>query len=185
YMVWHSPAFFEPGDAEMDIVASILASGKTSRLYKRLVYEMQIAQDVNAYQASSALGSSFWIVATARAGHSLGEIESVISEELVALGRQAPEERELLRTVNQYEARFLSGLEGIGEKADRLNSYYFHTGNPDYFNEDLSRYRAIDPEDIRTAVLSVLKEDRKVVLSIVPEGNPELAAQNSKEVKKP
>jgi zinc protease len=76
-------------------------------------------------------------------------------------------------------------LEGIGEKADRLNSYYFHTGNPDYFNEDLARYRAIDPDDIRMAALSTLKEDRNVVLSIVPEGKIELAAENSKEVQKP
>ena len=185
YMVWQSPGFFEPGDAEMDIVASILASGKTSRLYKRLVYDLQIAQDVYSYQASSALSSSFWIVATARAGHSLEEIEKVIREELAKLRDQAPAQREVQRTVNQYEARFLSGLEEIGEKADRLNSYYFQTGNPDYFNEDLSRYRAIDPEDIRMAALSILKEDRNVVLSIVPEGKPELAAENSKEVEKP
>lgn len=185
YMVWHSPAFFEPGDAEMDIIASVLASGKNSRLYKRLVYELQIAQDVYAYQASSTLGSSFWIVSTARAGHTLTEIEGIIREELETLRAEAPTKRELDRTVNQYEARFLSGLEGIGEKADRLNSYYFHTGNPDYFNEDLARYRAIDPDDVRMAALSTLKEDRNVVLSIVPEGKTELAAENSKEVQKP
>jgi len=185
YMVWHSPALFEPGDAEMDIIANVLASGKNSRLYKRLVYEMQIAQDVYAYQASSTLGSSFWIVSTARAGHTLTEIEGIIREELETLRAEAPTKRELDRTVNQYEARFLSGLEGIGEKADRLNSYYFHTGNPDYFNEDLARYRAIDPDDIRMAALSTLKEDRNVVLSIVPEGKIELAAENSKEVQKP
>ena len=185
YMVWNSPAIFNPGDAEMDIAASILASGKNSRLYKRLVYELQIAQEVYAYQSSSAVGSSFWIVATAREGHNLKEIETIIQEELATLRAHAPAARELQRTVNQYEVGFLSGLEGIGEKADRLNSYYFHTGDPDYFNEDLSRYRAIDPEDIRMAVLSVLKEDRNVVLSVVPEGKPELAAENSKEVEKP
>jgi zinc protease len=185
YMVWHSPAFFEPGDAEMDIVASVLAGGKNSRLYKRLVYELQIAQDVYAYQASSSLASSFWIVATARTGHTLQEIEIVIREEMAALRQQAPTEREVRRTINQYEARFLSGLEGIGEKADRLNSYYFHAGNPDFFNEDLSRYRAIDPEDVRSAALTVLVKDRNVVLSIVPEGQAEQAAANSKEVKKP
>lgn len=185
YMVWHSPAIFEPGDAEMDIVASILANGKNSRLFKRLVYELQIAQDVYAYQSSSVAGSSFWIVATAREGHSLKEIEAVIRGEIATLRAQPPTKRELQRTVNQYEAGFLSSLEGIGEKADRLNAYYFHTGDPDYFNEDLSRYRAIDPEDIRMAVLNVLKEDRNVVLSVVPEGKPELAAENSKEVQKP
>lgn len=185
YMVWHSPALYQPGDAEMDIVANILAGGKTSRLYKRLVYELQIAQDVFAHQASSMLSSSFWIVATARQGRSLAELEAVIHEELATLRGKPPAERELQRTVNQYEAQFLGGLEGIGEKAERLNGYFFHTGNPDYFNEDLSRYRAIDPEDVRTAAQSFLSEDRRVVLSIVPEGKAELAAANSKEVKKP
>jgi zinc protease len=185
YMVWLSPAIFEPGDAEMDITASILANGKNSRLYKRLVYELQIAQEVYAYQASAAVGSSFSIVATARGGHSLREIETVIRQELATLREKAPAQRELQRAVNQYEASFLSSLEGVGEKADRLNAYYFNTGDPDYFNEDLSRYRAIDPEDIRMAVLRVLQEDRNVVLSIVPEGKLELAAENSKEVQKP
>ena len=169
----------------MDIIASVLASGKNSRLYKRLVYDMQIAQDVYAYQASSALGSSFWIVSTARAGHTLKEIETVIQEELVLVRSEAPTQRELDRTVNQYEARFLSGLEGVNEKADRLNSYSFFTGNPDYFNEDLARYKAVDPGDIRMAAVTVLLEDRNVVLSIVPEGKLELAAEDSKEVQKP
>src|SRR3954465_2348290 len=66
YISWLTPAFFEPGDAELDIVSQILAGGKNSRLYKRLVYDLQIAQDVNAFQASSALGSQFQIVVTAR-----------------------------------------------------------------------------------------------------------------------
>lgn len=186
YMAWHTPALFAPGDAELDVLADVLAGGKNSRLYKRLVYDLQIAQDVSAAQSSSALGSTFRIVSTARAGHSLAELEKVILEEINKLKSEPPTLFELQRAVNQYEASFLSRLErigGFGGKADQLNSYYFHTGNPDYFNEDLARYKAFEPNDIRSVAQTYLHENARVVLSIVPQGKKELAAVNSKEVK--
>lgn len=185
YMAWHTPAFLAPGDAELDILANVLAGGKNSRLYKRLVYELQIAQDVFAWQSSSALGSTFRIVSTARAGHTLAELEKVILEEVNKLTSESPSQFELQRAVNQYEASFLGRLErigGFGGKADQLNSYFFHTGNPDYFNEDLARYKALDPTDIRSVAQTYLNENARVVLSIVPQGKKELAAANSKEV---
>ncbi len=186
YMAWHSPAFFRPGDAEMDIAASVLTGGKNSRLYRRLVYELQIAQDVVAYQASQQLSSTFHIVATARSGHTLAEIEKVIAEELHHVLSEGPEKREVERAVNQYEASFLRRLEsvgGFGGKADQLNAYYVQTGNPDYFQEDLARYMALDPEDIQSAIRTVLRDDQRVVLSVVPRGKPELAAPGRKEVR--
>lgn len=186
YMAWHSPAVFTPGDAEMDIVANVLTGGKNARLYKRLVYELQIAQDVMAYQASARLGSSFQLVATARAGHTLAELEKVITEEMQRLLKDGVEERELERAVNQYEAAFLRRLEsvgGFGGKVDQLNNYYVQTGNPDYFNEDMARYRALDPGDVRSAAQTILRDDNRVVLSVVPKGKPELAAPARKEAK--
>jgi zinc protease len=183
YIAWHSPALFTPGDAELDVLADILAGGKNSRLYKRLVYELQIAQDVSAFQASEALGSTFEIVATARSGHTLAELEKVIQEEINKVKATAPEQREVQRAVNQYEAGFLNRLERIGGKADQLNSYFFHTGNPDYFGEDLSRYKAFDANDVWSVAQTYLKDDARLVLSIVPLGKKELAAAGSKEVK--
>jgi len=177
YLAWHSPAQFAPGDAELDIVASILAGGKNSRLYKRLVYELQIAQDVSAFQSSSKLSSEFWIIATARAGKTLPELLRVIDEEIARFRNEGSTDRELQRAVNQYESSFLSRLErvgGFGGKADLLNSYYFATGNPDYFNEDLMRYKALDPRDVQAAGQTFLMNGR-VVLSVVPQGKKELA----------
>jgi zinc protease len=182
YMSWHTPALLRPGDAEMDIAASILTQGRNSRLYKRLVYELQIAQNVAAYQSSMELGSTFTIVATARAGHTLAELERVIQEELNRLKSEAPAGRELERAVNQYETGYLSGLESIGQKSDLLNAYYMRTGNPDYFNEDLSRYRALDPADISAAVTTYLRDDARLVLSVVPRGKIDLASGEGKEV---
>jgi zinc protease len=176
YMCWLSPAIYTPGDAELDVAANALARGKNSRLYRRLVYDMQIAQDVSAYQSSAELRSEFCITATARSGHNLQELEVVIQEELDRLKNEGPTEREVQRAVNQYEAGFLSGIESILGKADRLNGYHFQTGNPDYFNEDLARYGALSPDDIQAIVQRFLRNDARVILSVVPEGQPELAA---------
>ena len=175
YMNWLTPENFAPGDAELDVLAGVLAGGKNSRLYKRLVYDLQIAQDVAAYQASSALISTFTIVATARSGHTLAELEQVIRDEINKIKIKAPVAREVQRTVNQYEASFLNRLESIGGKADLLNSYYTLTGNPDYFNEDLARYKALSPEDIRSVAQTYLRDDGYVELSVVPKGKKELA----------
>jgi len=171
HLAWHSPAIFKPGDAEMDAVASILTSGKNSRLYKKLVYDMQIAQDVTAFQSSNMLGSFFIIIATARAEHSLEELEKVIEEEINLLKSEPPSEREIQRTLNQIEASFISRLErvgGFGGKADQLNHYYFQTGEPDYFETDLNRYRSLTAESVRNAAETYLTNAR-VVISVIPE----------------
>lgn len=178
-MSWLTPAAFTPGDAEMDLVSGVLTGGKNSRLYRRLVYELQIAQDVSSWQASAALGSSFTIEATARPGRNLAELENVIQEEIERLRNAPPEPRELARTVNGYESSFLARLQGVGGfggKADLINNYYTRTGNPDYLQEDFSRYTAISPNDISAAAREYLRDDGRVVLSVVPEGRADLAA---------
>jgi zinc protease len=172
YLAWHTPAAFAPGDAAMDITASLLTGGKNARLYRRLVYDLQIAQDVAAFQQSQALGSVFLIVATARPGHTLEKIQQVIDEELEKLRTAPADEREMARSLNQIEANFYRGMErvgGFGGKADQLNAYYTRTGMPDFFEEDLARYRAMSAEDIRSAVSRYLPKGSRVELSVVPE----------------
>jgi zinc protease len=186
YMCWVTPPQFQPGDAELDVLANILAGGKTSRLYKRLVYDMQIAQDVYAYQSSAQLASTYAIIATARSGHALSELEKVIQEEIDRIKTEPPSQREVQRAVNQYEASFLDRLEaigGFGGKADQLNAYFTRTGNPDYFNEDLARYKALDPGDIRAVAETYLRDNGRVVLSVVPQGKKDLSAASGKEGK--
>jgi zinc protease len=185
YLGWLTAPHFTPGDAELDVVSQILAGGKNSRLYRRLVYDLQIAQDVTAFQASASLSSSYFIVATPRLDRKDGsrvtpqaaieEIQRLIDEELDKLRQSPPEPRELERALNQIEASFLRSLEsvgGFGGKADRLNAYYFATGNPDYFNEDLARYRALSVTDIRAAVRHWLPKDRRVELMVLPDPGP-------------
>ncbi len=171
YLAWHTPGLLKPGDAAMDIVSNLLSGGKNSRLYRRLVYEMQIAQDVQAMQQSQALGSNFLIIATARPGESLDKIKGVIDEELAKLRSAPPEAREMTRAMNQIEANFYRGMERVGGfsgKANQLNAYYKATGQPDYFQKDLDRYRVLTAADIKAAVERYLPKDRRVELSVVP-----------------
>jgi len=173
HLAWLTPASFAPGDAALDMVADALAGGKNSRLYKRLVYDMQIAQEVEAYQYSRALSSYFLIDATPRPGHTVEELLKVIDEEIVKLQTETPPARETERSLNTIEASFLKRMErigGFGGKADQLNAYYTVTGDPDYFNEDLGRYRSLSPSDIRAAAAKYLPRDRRVELTILPEG---------------
>lgn len=184
YICWHTPPVFAGNDAANDLLASILAGGKNSRLYKKLVYDLQIAQDVQAFNYSMMLGSIFQIEVTARSGHTLKEIEGIVQDELNRIKSESPTQRELQRAVNQYEASFLARIEEVDAKANLLNNYYQLTGDPDFFNEDLSRYKALDASDITAAAQSYLGDDKRLLLSIVPKGKKELAASNSMEVKK-
>jgi zinc protease len=171
YLAWLTPAHLAPADATLDGVADILSGGKNSRLYKRLVYDMQIAQNVSASQNSQALSSYFLIEATPRPGHTVEELQKVIDEEIQKLQREGPTEHELQRSINQIEASFYNRMErsgGFGGKADQLNAYYTNTGDPDWFNEDLSRYRALSTSDIRAAAEKFLPLDRRVELTVVP-----------------
>jgi len=176
---WLTPAYFHPGDETLDVLGRVLADGKNSRLYKRLVYDLQIAQDVSASQNSAGLGSMFLVTATAREGHGLAELEKVIDEEIAKIQNEPPSTRELERAVNQIEFFFYRALErvgGFGGKADRLNLYEFYTGRPDYFAEDLARYTSLDARDVQSAARAYLKGDARLVMSIVPEGKKSLAA---------
>ena len=172
HLAWLTPPAYEPGDAELDVVSSILAGGKNARLYKRLVYDMQIAQDVAAFQQSQALGSSFLIMATAHPGHTAEEMQKVIDEELDRLRRDPPDDREVQRAINEIEAQFYRGMERVGGfsgKTEQMNAYYFAGGNPDYFAEDLARYKALSPTDIQAAIRKWLPADRRIEVTVVPE----------------
>ena len=172
YLAWLTPRHLEPGDAALDVVADLLAGGKNSRLYKRLVYDLQIAQSVSAFQNSQALSSSFQIEATPQPGHTVEELQQVIDEEIARLKTETPSDREVQRSLNQIESSFYNRMErvgGFGGKADQLNAYYTSTGDPDWFNEDLARYRALQPTDIRAAAEAFLPAGRRVELTVMPE----------------
>jgi zinc protease len=169
YLGWLTPRLYAPGDAALDVAASVLAGGKNSRLYKRLVYDTQMAQDVFAVQQSAALGSSFMIVATARPGRSAADLQKAIDEEVDRLRLEPPNTREVQRAVNQIEASFYRRLERVNGKADQMNAYYFAGGGPDSFAEDLARYTSLSASDVQAAIVRWLPADRRVELVVEPE----------------
>ncbi len=178
YLEWITPPHFAPGDAELDVVSMLLAGGKNSRLYKKLVYDLQIAQDVSAVQQSMSLNSQYEIAVTARPAAdgttpaaTIERIRGIVDEEIRALQSAPPDAREFQRALNQIESSFYNRLErvgGSGGVGDQLNAYYFVAGNPGYFNEDLSRYSALSPLDIEAAAARFLPLDKRVELIVEP-----------------
>ena len=180
YDAWHTMKAFADGDATLDVLANVLASGRSSRLYRRLVYELQIATDVVAFQDGGRLDGKFELWATARPGHDLTELERVIDEEIQKLAQAGPTPREVERAQNTFEAQFLSRMErvgGFGGKADQLNFYNYFVGTPDYFQKDLDRYRKVTAVEVQQAARGYLVDAHRVVLSVVPQGKPELAVK--------
>jgi zinc protease len=185
YMVWHSPAMFEDDDAEMDLLADLLANGKTSRLYRTLVYEQRIALDVSAYQSSRELAGFFLLVATASPGRSLTEIAAVIDIELQRVTDAGPSEAEMERARAQTEAHFMYRIQtvgGFGGKSDQLNAYNVFRGDPGFFAADLARYSSATRDGVRDAGRRYLAFDQRAVLSIVPRGQQSLALPGSEPV---
>jgi zinc protease len=172
YLAWITPALYAPGDAALDVVSQVLAGGKNSRLYKRLVYDTQIAQDVSAYQASAALGSSFQIIATARPGHTVAEMQTAIDEELEKLRASPPDLREVQRALNQVEAAFYRRMERVSSKADQLNAYFTAGKPPDWFAQDLARYTSLTAADTQAAIVRWLPAGHRVELIVQPKGKP-------------
>jgi zinc protease len=181
YLAWHSPALFAPGDAELDLAADVLANGKTSRLYRSLVFERRIAADVTAAQGSREMSGVFQVIATAASGHGLDELERAIDEELAALAVDGPTDAELERVRTQSEAHFVYRLQtvgGFGGKSDQMNAYQVLLGNPTFFRADLARYLSSTAASIARAMTGDLSRPR-VTLSVVPRGRLDLAAADS------
>mgnify|MGYP003329364414 FL=1 len=179
YMFWLSTSLFGKDDASLSLLSDILSGGKNSRLYKSLVYEKQIAQDVSAFQDGNALSGDFGIIVTAKEGHTLSEMEQAVNEELEKIKREGIETRELQRSKNSIRASFIYGLQnvgGFGSKTDKLNFYNTFFGNPGRFNEDLQRYETATANDVQNVAKSYLEMNKRVVLSIVPKGKLELQA---------
>jgi zinc protease len=178
YMAWHSPEAFSQGDAAMDVVGSVLAEGKSSRLHRRLVLEEQVAQDVSAFQSPAEIGSSFVVMITAKPDGSLEGLERAVREEISKLAATGVIGVEMERSINQIETGFVRALERVGGfsgKAERLNEYYFLTGNPGFVRRDFARYGRVTGESVREHARSYLEAAHGVVLSVVPRGRTELA----------
>jgi zinc protease len=175
---WLTTPAYQSGDAELSIAAQVLAGGKASRLYKSLVYDKQLAQDVSAAQNGYALSSVFEIDVTARPGHSAAEVEAANDAELALLIKSGPSAQEVQRAQFAIETSLLTSVEKIGGEglADIVNEYNQYVGDPDYLGKDLERYRRVTPADVQRVLAAQLRKEARVVVHGVP-GTPVLAPE--------
>jgi zinc protease len=168
-MAFHSPARFDPGDAELDLLASILSTGKTSRLYKTLVYEKALAQSVTASQDSSSLSSTFTIEILVRPGVSPDAVEkaadAVLEQVLMA---KPPTAEEVRRAKNQVQFQFVDRLQSVAARARLLNIYWCDKGDPGYVNKDLARYEQATPQGVLEQAKKTITLNARVIMRVVP-----------------
>jgi len=172
YLCWHSPAYFGPQDAALDVAAAVLTDGLSSRLNKALVYDRQICTAVSAYQDSMEIAGNFCVELTLRPDASATEAETIVDAEIARLAKEGPTAEELDRVKNKIEFGFVSSLEaigGFGGKADMLNKYNTYLGTPNKFETDFERYRSLTPEDVRAAVERWINNDKRLKLRFRPE----------------
>ncbi len=154
YKAWTMPRYGALDANHLDLVATILSEGKTSRLYKRLVYDERLASDVSAFAFPMEIAGIFGIVATALPEHSLAALDTAIAEEIANFIEHGPTADELSRTVTSRRAAFIRGIErvgGFGGKSDQLARNETYMGNPAFHKTTLARWRAATPADLQAA----------------------------------
>jgi zinc protease len=172
YYAYQSPKLFSADDAPAEILGRILGGDKTSRLYQRLVYEMQVAQDVVAFQNGMRLDGVFRVWVTPKPGNTPAAMAKLMDEEIAKIISSGVTPRELQRAKNSINSEFLdrmSAVGGFGGKADLLNHYNYFVGNPDYVQQDLARYMNTTAADVQRVAREIFARP-KVVLTVVPEG---------------
>jgi zinc protease len=182
YMVWPTPRLYGEDDATLDVLADLLANGRTSRLYRTLLHDQRRAAELGGGQASRELSSVFQLVASAAPGVTLEELRVAFRDELQRLADHGPTADELERARVQAESTFMARLQtlgGFGGKADQLNAYNVYMGTPGWFEQDLQRYLDLTIADVRDAVARWLNPELATHLSIVPQGQRELALTDS------
>jgi zinc protease len=168
YMGWITPPVFAAGDAECNFYSQILGGGKSSRLYKSLVYEKQIAQDVTTSMEETKLGSLFELIVTAKPGIKPEDLEKAIDEVRAKLALEGPTLAEVERARNLTETALVRGLQRTNGIANRLNYYNQFLGTPDYFAKDIARFDAVKPPDVQRVAQTIFKKDARAVVYAIP-----------------
>ncbi len=187
YKVWNVPQYGSPDADYLTLVANCLGQGKTSRLYKRLVYDDQIATDVQSNVRANEIGGQFIITATARPGQDLAKVEKEIDEELARFLEGGPDAKELERVKTQHVAAFIRGVDrigGFGGKSDVLARGQAFLGDPDAYKEELKRVETADVQDLKSAARRWLA-DGVYILEVHPFPNFKTATESADRSKLP
>jgi zinc protease len=170
YKVWNIPEYGSAEADYLDLVSDCLSNGKSSRFYKRLVYEDQIATEARAFTDLQEIGGQFYVRATARPGQSIAQVEKELDEELARFIKNGPTPEEMQRVKAQYQANFIRGIVrigGFGGKSDRLAQSQVFRGSPDAYKISLKRAQEATAEDLRAAAQKWLS-DGVYILEVNP-----------------
>ena len=167
HLAWHSDRAYGKDDAALDVLSDILSGSKNSRLYKNLVFDKEIAQDVSVFQYSGKLTGSFIIIATAKPGIHSEQLKEEIFNELNNIKTKKVSNKELIKSKNGIKSNFIYSLQNIDSIADQLNSYNYFVNEPNYFSEDLERYENTDADLISSCIEKYLTKPY-VELKILP-----------------
>lgn len=170
YKIWNTPQLGTLDDTYLTLAASVLADGKTSRLYKRLVFDEQLATSVQAYNDTNEIAGQFRIVVDAKPGVELSSIEKIVDEELAKLLASGPTSEELTRVKVRFESGFVRGIErigGFGGKSDILASCYTYLGDASAYKKELANFRAASVAQVMDYARKWLS-DGQFVLEITP-----------------
>jgi zinc protease len=173
YQTWPTVPIFTPDDAPLDVLADVLAGDKNSRLYKRLVFDMQVAQDVSAFQNSGKLDGNFNIIVTPKPKQTPAMMKQLVAEEVDKIIKEGVTPRELARALNTRRAAFLDRIASVLGKSDALAEYNYFAGTPDYIQKDAARYDRVTAADVQRVAAKYLTKPR-VVLTVVPQGQTQL-----------
>ena len=167
-VTYHSPGKYADGDAQLDLFASAISSGKASRLYKALVYDKPLAQSVEAMQQSQDLSSLFRIEITARPETDLDELEKALDAVVDDALKRPPTDAEMKRAKNELEYQFVARLQSMAARAALMNQYEAAFGEPNAVEKDLGRYRAATSATVLDWAKKTLTKDARVVVRVVP-----------------
>jgi zinc protease len=187
YKVWNIPQYGSADGDYLDLVSNVLSVGKTSRFYKRLVYDDQIATNANAFVPLNEIAGQFYVQATAKPGGDLAQVEKELDEELARFLKEGPSAEELARVKAQYEANFIRGIErigGFGGKSDRLAQSQAFRGSPDAYKISLKRVQEATAEDLKAAANRWLS-DGVFILEVQPFPTYKTAATGADRSKAP
>jgi len=167
-VIWPSPQGFAPGDAECDLLSSVMGRGKASRLYERLVHHDQIATEVQAVQASADLGSQLRIEVLAAPGHTTAQVQAALDSEIKKMLTEGPTAAEIDSARERIVSDYARGLEGLQPRSERLADYAVHFGDANSLERDLARYAQATPASVLAVAKQVLVPGR-LVIDVQPE----------------
>ncbi|MBY6062761.1 M16 family metallopeptidase [Pseudidiomarina sediminum] len=173
YKLWNTAEMGTADSEYLSMLVDILASGKNSRLYQRLVYDEQIASMVSGFQYERVLAGQFFVIADAKPGVDMRRIEAIIDEELAKIIAEGPTAEEVARTKFSTIAGFVRGAErigGFGGKSDILAAGQVYHNNPGFYEQSMETLKAATPADIQNAAKRWLT-DGAFVLDVVPQPN--------------